>query len=112
MASSSNTGCGALVAVAVTAFFVGRASVSEKATTPVSPATSAQQFMDTPVSAPLPTPSVQPIYTAPEPQPERDRSVYFQNCDAARAAGAAPVREGDPGYAPHLDRDSDGIGCE
>ncbi|MEN0030923.1 MAG: excalibur calcium-binding domain-containing protein, partial [Pseudomonadota bacterium] len=30
----------------------------------------------------------------------------------ARAAGAAPVRRGDPGYGPHLDRDNDGIGCE
>ena len=36
----------------------------------------------------------------------------FRNCTAARAAGAAPVRRGDPGYAPHLDRDNDGIGCE
>ncbi|TQL02056.1 excalibur calcium-binding domain-containing protein [Cellulomonas sp. SLBN-39] len=38
--------------------------------------------------------------------------VYFENCDAARAAGAAPVRAGDPGYASHLDRDDDGVGCE
>lgn len=36
----------------------------------------------------------------------------FANCTAARAAGAAPVRRGDPGYAPKLDRDGDGIGCE
>lgn len=36
----------------------------------------------------------------------------FQNCTAARAAGAAPIRRGDPGYGPHLDRDNDGIGCE
>lgn len=36
----------------------------------------------------------------------------FRNCTEARAAGAAPVRRGDPGYAPHLDRDHDGIGCE
>lgn len=36
----------------------------------------------------------------------------FRNCDAARAAGAAPVRRGEPGYGPHLDRDGDGIGCE
>lgn len=36
----------------------------------------------------------------------------YANCTAARAAGAAPVRRGDPGYGPHLDRDSDGIGCE
>lgn len=36
----------------------------------------------------------------------------FPNCAAARAAGAAPVRRGDPGYASHLDRDNDGVGCE
>lgn len=36
----------------------------------------------------------------------------FANCTAARAAGAAPVRRGDPGYGSHLDRDDDGLGCE
>ncbi len=36
----------------------------------------------------------------------------FANCSMARAAGAAPVRRGDPGYGSHLDRDNDGIGCE
>ena len=39
-------------------------------------------------------------------------SVYYPNCDAARRDGAAPVRRGDPGYGPHLDRDGDGVGCE
>ncbi len=38
--------------------------------------------------------------------------IYFENCDAARAAGAAPVHAGDPGYGPHLDRDGDRIACE
>ena len=38
--------------------------------------------------------------------------VYFENCDAARAAGAAPVRRGEPGYGPHLDGDGDGSACE
>jgi len=38
--------------------------------------------------------------------------AYYVNCSAAHAAGAAPVRRGDPGYAPHLDRDNDGVGCE
>ncbi|WP_349254794.1 excalibur calcium-binding domain-containing protein [Ferrovibrio sp.] len=38
--------------------------------------------------------------------------VYYRNCSEARAAGAAPLRRGDPGYAPHLDRDNDGIACE
>lgn len=36
----------------------------------------------------------------------------YANCKSARAAGAAPVLVGDPGYGPHLDRDGDGIGCE
>lgn len=41
------------------------------------------------------------------------RSVpAFANCAEARAAGAAPVRLGEPGYGAHLDRDNDGIGCE
>ncbi|RZA33147.1 MAG: excalibur calcium-binding domain-containing protein [Lysobacteraceae bacterium] len=39
-------------------------------------------------------------------------SGVFANCAAARAAGAAPVRLGEPGYGAHLDRDGDGIGCE
>ena len=45
-------------------------------------------------------------------QPRRDGAVYYPNCAAARAAGAAPVRRGQPGYGRHLDRDNDGIGCE
>jgi len=40
------------------------------------------------------------------------RAGSFANCAQARAAGAAPVRIGEPGYGPHLDRDGDGIGCE
>ncbi|MDQ3289241.1 MAG: excalibur calcium-binding domain-containing protein [Pseudomonadota bacterium] len=42
----------------------------------------------------------------------RGASAPYRNCDAARAAGVAPVRRGDPGYGRHLDRDNDGIGCE
>ena len=45
-------------------------------------------------------------------KPARFGNVYYANCAAARAAGAAPVRRGDPGYGSHLDRDNDGIGCE
>ncbi|MFL0357597.1 excalibur calcium-binding domain-containing protein [Erythrobacter sp. GH1-10] len=60
--------------------------------------------------------SIQPLYqAAPQfenAQPDYSLPVYFANCSAARAAGAAPVRRGDPGYAPHLDRDRDGVGCE
>lgn len=47
-----------------------------------------------------------------KPQRSSNGSVYYPNCTAARNAGAAPVRRGQPGYGPHLDRDNDGIGCE
>ncbi|WP_432816203.1 excalibur calcium-binding domain-containing protein [Streptomyces vilmorinianum] len=39
-------------------------------------------------------------------------SVYYKNCTAVRAAGAAPIRRGDPGFGSHLDRDGDGVACE
>jgi Excalibur calcium-binding domain len=39
-------------------------------------------------------------------------STYYANCSAARAAGAAPLHKGDPGYRSGLDRDSDGVACE
>ncbi|MFF8265061.1 excalibur calcium-binding domain-containing protein [Streptomyces virginiae] len=39
-------------------------------------------------------------------------SVSYTNCTAVKAAGAAPIRRGDPGYGRHLDRDGDGVGCE
>jgi hypothetical protein len=39
---------------------------------------------------------------APAVSPGR---VAYVNCAAARAAGAAPVRVGQPGYGRHLDRD-------
>jgi hypothetical protein len=38
--------------------------------------------------------------------------VYYPNCDAVRAAGAAPLRRGDPGYSRELDRDGDGVACD
>lgn len=39
-------------------------------------------------------------------------NAFYVNCAAARAAGAAPIMAGDPGYSRKLDRDGDGIGCE
>ena len=56
---------------------------------------------------------------APAPQRQERQSLFgispvgaFRNCAEARAAGAAPVYRGQPGYGPHLDRDGDGVGCE
>lgn len=50
--------------------------------------------------------------TPPPAQSFKGGTTYFKNCSEAKAAGAAPVRRGDPGYGKHLDRDGDGVGCE
>ena len=39
-------------------------------------------------------------------------TVFYWNCDAVRAAGAAPLSNGQPGYLPHLDRNGNGVACE
>lgn len=52
---------------------------------------------------------------APRQRPQAALGSFggtFRNCTEARAAGAAPVLRGTPGYGPHLDRDGDGVGCE
>jgi Protein of unknown function (DUF1524)/Excalibur calcium-binding domain len=68
---------------------------------------------------------VVPTHTAPVPEPavtpspgETKRGggqgTFYENCDAARAAGAAPLQRGTADYAanPHLDRDKDGVAFE
>ncbi len=44
-------------------------------------------------------------------QPQGSGFMY-RNCAQARAAGAAPMHRGQPGYNPNLDGDNDGISCE
>jgi hypothetical protein len=63
--------------------------------------------------------SVAPASAAPAPTvaaspavPAAPGDVYFANCSAARAAGAAPLMRGEPGYREAMDRDKDGIACE
>lgn len=68
-----------------------------------------------PVAAPEPVaaPAREPVPLAePAPAQAPAPSVYYENCTAVRAAGAAPIMSGDPGFQPKFDRDNDGIGCE
>ncbi|WP_182262549.1 DUF1524 domain-containing protein [Rhodococcus sp. UFZ-B548] len=72
----------------------------------------------TPIAEPVP--SIEPAPAAPEPVapapgPVDDAppaSVTYANCAAVRAAGAAPVRVGQPGFSTKFDGDGDGVGCE
>jgi Excalibur calcium-binding domain len=61
------------------------------------------------VPAPAPKPVAPPKPVVPAPAPP---ASYYGNCSAARAAGAAPLYAGQPGYRPGLDRDKDGVACE
>lgn len=44
--------------------------------------------------------------------PAPAKALWFANCTEARAAGYSNIPRGQPGYAPKLDRDDDGIACE
>lgn len=73
----------------------------------------ASAFAPAPVAV-TPEPAMvapEPVVVEPAPAAAPVGASYM-NCDAARAAGAAPVHRGDAGYAKHLDRDGDGVGCQ
>ncbi|WP_245194692.1 excalibur calcium-binding domain-containing protein [Kitasatospora phosalacinea] len=71
-----------------------------------------------PTPTPTPTPQAQAPTTPPpaaEPEPARtteQAAAYYKNCTEAKAAGAAPLHRGEPGYRSALDRDGDGVACE
>jgi len=70
-------------------------------------------FLEPP--APAAEPSVESLPPLPPfapLMPPIPSSVYYGSCAAARAAGVAPLRVGQPGYRPGLDGDGDGIACE
>lgn len=53
-----------------------------------------------------------PSSGTPAPVTSPSSDAYFKNCTEARAAGAAPLRRGQPGYRAAMDRDNDGLACE
>jgi hypothetical protein len=63
-------------------------------------------------AAPAPAAPVAPAPVAPVVPAPAPAAVYFANCAAAKAAGAAPIRAGQAGYRAALDRDNDGVACE
>ncbi|WP_280436131.1 excalibur calcium-binding domain-containing protein [Nocardia carnea] len=65
-----------------------------------------------PPPEPEPEPEPMPVPTLDAPAPPPAPPVSYKNCAAVRAAGAAPIYSGQPGYGQHLDRDGDGVGCE
>jgi hypothetical protein len=73
------------------------------------PAVAAAPAAPAPAAA-VPAPAPAPV--VPAPAPAAPAAVYYANCTAAKAAGAAPIFAGQAGYRSALDRDSDGVACE
>ncbi|PPL19367.1 hypothetical protein GY24_06380 [Microterricola pindariensis] len=96
---------------AVTSAFTPIVVVAEPVPAPAPDPAPAPAPAPDPAPAPAPAPAPDPA-PAPAPEPAPAPNVSYANCDAVRAAGAAPIRVGDPGYSRKLDRDGDGIGCE
>ncbi|MEW1820664.1 DUF1524 domain-containing protein [Arthrobacter sp. NPDC080031] len=84
---------------------------NEKAPVAPTPSQSASvQVVHAPATAPA-VPDV-PVPATSDPMVPAPASVYYANCTAAKAAGAAPLHAGQPGYRTALDRDGDGVACE
>ena len=70
-------------------------------------------YVRDPEPAPVIVPEPEyPPAPVPEPETAPTQNVYYPNCKAAKAAGAAPLYQGEPGYRSELDRDQDGVACE
>ncbi|MCK8673535.1 excalibur calcium-binding domain-containing protein [Rhodococcus sp. HM1] len=88
------------------------------AVVPLVPQVETTTTVYTPPPAPAYTPPPTTQYTPPPtteytpPPAPRQPTVSYRNCDEAKAAGAAPILKGEPGYGTHLDRDKDGIACD
>ncbi|EFQ83231.1 excalibur domain protein [Aeromicrobium marinum DSM 15272] len=93
-------------------------AATDPGTAPTEAALPRSSAPTTPPPAPAPAPAPAPFAPqpppppAPAPPPPAPSSVYYENCTAVRAAGAAPIYAGQPGYSNKLDRDGDGVACE
>jgi Protein of unknown function (DUF1524)/Excalibur calcium-binding domain len=90
------------------------ASAPNPAETPTTVSVEAQPT-DTPPPVLVPSAAAidTPQFVPPPVEPTTVGSpAYYPNCKAAKAAGAAPLYAGQPGYRPGLDRDDDGVACE
>ena len=78
-------------------------------TTTVPPPTTAAPITTQAPPPPPPTAAPRPTTTEASAAPS---GTSYANCSEAKAAGAAPISRGEPGYSSKLDRDNDGIACE
>ncbi len=109
---------------AAPAGLVGAATVAPTVTTTVTTTASAPPAATVTTTAPAPPAETVTITAKPAAAPSAAstseaaekaagaNAVYYANCTQAKAAGAAPMSRGEPGYRSGLDRDDDGVACD
>jgi hypothetical protein len=114
------------VPVALAVAGCGSGTGKAPAVAPTAPVTTTETTTTTTPPSVTVTPTVETVPAAPRatarslPQgatvrrttAPRRQAVSYANCADVRAHGAAPIHQGDPGWAPKFDRDGDGVGCE
>lgn len=113
-ASSSSTSASASASVSATPSSSPTPSASATPSESPSPTVTPSPVptTETPAQAPAAEAPAQQAPAQPVQQAPAQSSVYYETCADARAAGAAPLHRGEPGYRPGLDRDGDGVACE
>ena len=84
---------------------------TKQGTATAGPAPAASSAPAPTIAAPAPA-AVAPAPVVAAPAAPAPAAVFYANCAAAKAAGAAPILEGQAGYRAGLDRDLDGVACE
>ena len=111
-ASASASASAAAAAEASASAAAAEASASAAAAEAEPPEPAVQKEEPAPVEEPAQEPAQAPRQSGQNPDSEGAAGAYYANCTEAKAAGAAPMYEGDPGYRSGLDRDHDGIACD
>ena len=70
------------------------------------------RVLDSCPDQPVADPDAAPPAAGPAAPSSAPVTEPFANCAAARAAGAAPLHRGDPGWSDSMDGDGDGDACE
>ncbi|MGI8684881.1 MAG: excalibur calcium-binding domain-containing protein [Acidimicrobiales bacterium] len=117
---SSGTGAGGAPATnpgeTTTAGGADPGSTITRAPAPVAPGDTSTTTTTAPGSGKVtrtsPTPTATAAPTARPGATTPPAGALYATCDAARAAGAAPLVLGDPGYTRQLDGDGDGVACD
>ncbi|WP_454930805.1 excalibur calcium-binding domain-containing protein [Actinomyces israelii] len=110
--AAASASASAAAEAAASAAASASASAAAEAAASAAASASASAAAEAAASAAAEQPAQEQPAQEPQSEPEEQARTYYANCTEAKAAGAAPLYRGEPGYRDKLDRDHDGIACE